>query len=80
MATARPTAERLLEAFKGIPFIVEKREDVRVGHRVEKSSPLQERILSLLHLPKEIDDLSFITARVGHDYDPSEDPLGLAMA
>jgi hypothetical protein len=47
---------------------------------VEKLSPLQEKILSLLHLPKEIYDLSFITARVKDDHDPAEDPIGLAVA
>lgn len=79
IATARPTAERLLEAFKGIHLIVEKRGDVRIGHRVEKLSPLQEKILSLLHIPKEIYDLSFITARVQQDHDPIEDPVNLAI-
>ncbi len=79
MATARPTAERLLEAFKGIHLLVEKRGDVRVGHRVEKLSPLQERILSLLHIPKEIYDLSFITTRVEQNHDPIQDPVDLAI-
>ena len=80
MATAQPTAERLLEAFKGLHLFVEKRGDVIVGYLVEKLTPLQEKILSLLHLPKEIYDLSFITARVKDDHDPAEDNIGLAVA
>jgi transposase len=80
MATARPTAERLLEAFKGLHLFVEKRGDVIVGYLVEKLSPLQEKILSLLHLPKEIYDLSFITARVKDDHDPAEDHIGFVVA
>jgi transposase len=79
MATARPTAERLLEAFKGLHLIVEKRGEVRIGHRVEKLSPLQEKILDLLHIPKEIYDLSFITARGQQDHDLIEDPVDLAI-
>lgn len=72
MATARPTAERLLQAFKGLHLSVEKRGDIIVGHIVEKLSPLQEKILSLLQIPKEIYDLSFITTRVNDDHTQPE--------
>jgi hypothetical protein len=40
---------------------------------------LQEKILSLLHIPKEIYGLSFITAQVQQDHDPIEDPVDLAI-
>jgi transposase len=79
MATARPTAERLLDAFKGIHLLIEKRGDVVVGYLVEKLSPLQEKILNLLQLPKEIYDLSFITVEEKNDYDPCGDNIALAM-
>ncbi|MCK7582366.1 MAG: IS1634 family transposase [Chromatiales bacterium] len=80
MATARPTAERLLQAFKGLHLVVEKRGDIIVGHIVEKLSPLQEKILSLLQIPKEIYDLSFITTRGNDDREQSEGNIALAMA
>jgi len=80
MATARPTAERLLEAFKGLHLFIEKRGDVVVGYLVEKLSPLQEKILNLLQIPKEIYDLSFITVEVKDDYDHSGDNIPLAVA
>ena len=80
MATARPTAERLLEAFKGLHLFVEKRGDMIIGHIVEKLSPLQEKILRLLQIPKEIYDLSFITTRVKDDHAQPEGNIALAMA
>lgn len=79
MATARPTAERLLDAFKGIHLLIEKRGDVVVGYLVEKLSPLQDKILNLLQLPKEIYDLSFITVEEKNDDDRSRDNIALAM-
>ena len=51
-----------------------------VGHIVEKLSPLQEKILSLLQIPKEIYDLSFITTRVNDDHVQPEGNIALAMA
>ena len=51
-----------------------------VGYRVEKLSPLQEKILSLLQIPKEIYDLSFSKACVEHDDDRIEGDVDLAMA
>ena len=51
-----------------------------VGHIVEKLSPLQEKILSLLQIPKEIYDLSFITTRVNDDHAQPEGNIALAMA
>jgi len=80
MAVARPTAERLLEAFKGLHLFVEKQGNKIVGYRVEKLSPLQEKILSLLQIPKEIYDLSFSKACVEHDDDRIEGDVDLAMA
>lgn len=72
MATARPTAERLLSAFKNLHLLVEERDDTITGRLVEKLSPLQERILTLLQIPKEIYALSFHKVRV-------KDNVGLAM-
>jgi len=66
--------------FKGLHLFVEKRGDVTVGYLVEKLSPLQEKILTLLGIPKDIYDLSFITARVKDGHDQAEDPIGLAVA
>jgi hypothetical protein len=80
IATARPTAERLLEAFKGLHLFVEKRGDSVVGYLVEKLSPLQEKILNLLQVPKEIYNLSFITVQVKDDHDHTGDNIPLAVA
>lgn len=80
MATARPTAERLLAAFKGLHLLVEKRGNTISGYRVETLSPLQEKILTLLEIPKEIYNLSFSKVRVEDDVDRVEDDISLAMA
>jgi len=45
--TARPTAERLLQAFKGIHLSVITLPDQRIQH-ISPLSPLQNRILQLL--------------------------------
>jgi transposase len=59
MKTARPTAERLLAQFKELHVIVERQGPCLTGYLVETLTPLQEKILSLLKLPKEIYNLSF---------------------
>jgi transposase len=57
--TARPTAERLLAKFDELHVIVERNGLSIAGYLVEALTPLQERILSLLKLPKELYNLSF---------------------
>jgi transposase len=57
--TARPTAERILFQFKELNCLIEERGGRIVGRRVEKLTPLQEHILTLLKLPTDIYDLSF---------------------
>ena len=79
-ARTRPTAERLLAAFKELNLFIEIRGDTIVGHLVEKLSPLQEKILSLLKIPKEIYNLSFIKVRTDEEVDQVEGNFDLAMA
>jgi len=80
IAVARPTAERLLAAFEGIHLLVEKKGDTITGYVVEKLSPLQEKILTLLQIPKEIYHLSFSKFQIEKDNDLVENDVGLAMA
>ena len=80
IAVARPTAERLLAAFEGIHLFVEKKGDTITGYVVEKLSPLQEKILTLLQIPKEIYNLSFSKVQIENDNDLVENDVGLAMA
>ena len=67
IATVRPTAERLLASFKNLHLLVENKGTVITGYLVEKLSPLQEKILTILQIPKEIYDLSFCRMRVEED-------------
>jgi hypothetical protein len=52
-ATARPTAERLLEAFKGVTLTI-----IHLGEQTHRHltplSDLQQRILALLDLPSDV--------------------------
>jgi len=80
MAVARPTAERLLSAFKGLHLFTEKRGDIIVGYMVEKLSPLQEKILNILQIPTAIYNLSFSKVQIEHDGDLTEVVAELAMA
>jgi transposase len=52
-ATARPTAERLLEAFKGVTLTVIHLSD-QVHRHLTPLSQLQQRILALLDIPVEV--------------------------
>jgi len=52
-ATARPTAERLLEAFQGITLTIIEESD-RTRYHLTPLSRLQQRILSLLDFPVDI--------------------------
>lgn len=79
-ARTRPTAERLLAAFKELNLFIEIRGDTIVGHLIEKLSPLQEKILSLLKIPKEIYNLSFIRVRTNEEVERSAVNFELAMA
>ncbi|MDV7393695.1 hypothetical protein RZS08_20125, partial [Arthrospira platensis SPKY1] len=77
---ARPTAERLLAAFEGIHLSVEKKGNTITGYVVEKLSPLQEKILTLLQIPKEIYHLSFSKVQIENDNDLVENDVGLALS
>ncbi|MBK8536364.1 MAG: transposase [Candidatus Competibacteraceae bacterium] len=76
----QPTAERLLAAFKELNLFIQRQGDDIVGHLVEKLSPLQEKILSLLNIPKEIYNLSFIKVRTDGEVDRVETNFDLAIA
>lgn len=51
MATARPTAERLLGVFTNLHLLIHQVGEERVGQVLEALSPLQQHILHLLRLP-----------------------------
>ena len=51
MATAHPTAERLLTMFTSLHLFIHQVGDQRVGQVRESLTPLQQRILHLLQLP-----------------------------
>ena len=51
MATAHPTAERLLAMFTSLHLLLQQVGDQRVGQVLESLTPLQQRILHLLQLP-----------------------------
>jgi hypothetical protein len=57
--TARPTTERILSQFKELNCLIEEKGGRVVGRMVEKLTPLQEHIPTLLKLPTDIYDLSF---------------------
>lgn len=60
MKTDRPSAERLLAAFEPIHLLIEESETVVSATVVEALTPLQQRILALLHVPTSIYDLDFV--------------------
>jgi hypothetical protein len=51
MATAQPTAERLLRMFTNLHLLIHQVGEQRLGQLVEALTPLQQRILHLLELP-----------------------------
>ncbi len=51
MATARPTAERLLSMFTSLHLLIHQVGNHRIGQVLEPLTPLQQRILHLLRLP-----------------------------
>ena len=72
--------ERLLAAFKELNLFIQRQGDTIVGHLVEKLSHLQENILSILKIPKEIYNLSFIKIRTDKEIDQVETNFNLAIA
>jgi len=59
MKTDRPTAERMLAQFSNLHLLVEETNAQTTAHLVEALTPLQRRILALLHIPETIYDLTF---------------------
>lgn len=59
MKTDRPTAERLLAQFTNLHLLIEETNSQFTAHLVETLTPLQRRILALLHIPETIYDLTF---------------------
>lgn len=59
MKTDRPSAERLLAAFGQFHLLIRESETAVSVTLVEALTPLQKRILALLHLPTSIYDLDF---------------------
>jgi transposase len=59
IATARPTAERRLSQFKELHLLIEQKGSEITGRLVERLTPLQEKILTLLQVPHELYNLSF---------------------
>jgi hypothetical protein len=65
----------------GVHFIlVEKRGDTITGYVVEKLSHLQEKILTLLQIPKEIYNLSFSKVQVLKTENDNDLNVGLATS
>ena len=60
--------------------MVEKKGNIITGYVVEKLSPLQQKILTLLQIPREIYNLSFSKVQIENDNDLVENDVGLAMA
>lgn len=60
MKTDRPSAERLLAAFDNLHLLITETETTVSATLVEALTPLQQRILALLHLPTSIYDLDFV--------------------
>ena len=67
MTTARPTAERLLSQFKELHLLIEYKGSEITGRLVERLSPLQEKILTLLKVTRELYNLSFSEPMVNLD-------------
>lgn len=59
MTTDRPTAERLLARFKNLHLLLEQTEAGVKGTLVETLTPLQRRILALLHVPETVYAMEF---------------------
>ena len=64
MKTTRPTAERLLSQFDNLHLVVEENETQIKGNSIESINHLQRLILSLLRLPENIYNLSFVNLKL----------------
>lgn len=60
MKTDRPSAERLLAAFDNFHLLLTETEQAVSATLIEALTPLQQRILALLHLSTSIYDLNFV--------------------
>lgn len=59
MKTDHPSAERMLTQFSNLHLLIEETNSQITAHLVETLTPLQRRILALLHVPESIYDLMF---------------------
>ena len=59
MKTDRPSAERMLAQFSNLHLLIEETSTQITAHLIETLTPLQRRILALLHVPESIYDLTF---------------------
>ena len=66
MKTARPTAERMLARFQNLHLMIKYTETHIEGEYVEPLTPLQQRILDLLDIPKAIYEIEFSTPVPNH--------------
>lgn len=64
MKTARPTAERLLSRMTGIHLLITETDSHISGLTVEKLTPLQCQILSMLNIPISLYDLTFSKQKI----------------
>jgi len=64
METNRPTAERMLSQFDNIHLLIWSDGQKVIGSVVERLTPLQKRILSILKLPTKIYDLDFENQKI----------------
>lgn len=60
MKSDRPSAERLLAAFANFHLLLTETDQMVAATLIEALTPLQKRILALLHLPTSIYDLDFV--------------------
>jgi len=64
MKTNRPTAERMLSQFDNIHLMIWSDGKKIIGSVVERLTPLQKQILSILKLPQKIYDLDFENRKI----------------
>ncbi|MGB0389595.1 MAG: hypothetical protein ACPGWR_32645, partial [Ardenticatenaceae bacterium] len=57
--TARPSAEKILDAFDQLNLIIKYENNVKTGRLNEELTSLQKRLLALLGLSEKIYDLTF---------------------
>ena len=64
MKTSRPTAERMLSQFHNLNLLIQEERRTVQATLLGGLTMLQRRILSLLHLPEKIYELSFTQAKI----------------